>query len=302
MATDRTGPDGSTIAMVSRLLGIPVPTIRSWERRYGFPTPGRTPGRHRRYSMDEVEQLRALRDEITRGHPARQAVAIVRQREFGDGRRHGYVEEFLRASSTLDPDALRGVLDRAAEGLGIEAAIRDVVGPSMREIGSRWKAGECDVAEEHLATEAVRVWLARHLTMAPPPFRPWPLILACGPKDLHSIGLEMFAVILARRGWSCRVLGGRTPSRSLVTAVRAADARAVVVTAHRNVTRRAAMESLEEVAAIPGVHVFYAGGGFAAPSSRRGVPGTYLGQDLLEAAEVLEGELLAEPQRARAGA
>lgn len=302
MATDRTGPDGSTIAAVSRLLGIPVPTIRSWERRYGFPTPGRTPGRHRRYSMDEVEQLRALRDEITRGHPAREAVAIVRRRDVGDGRRHGYVEEFLRASSTLDPDALRGVLDRAAEGLGIEAAIRDVVGPSMREIGSRWKAGECDVAEEHLATEAVRVWLARHLTMTPTPFRPRPLILACGPKDLHSIGLEMFAVILARRGWSCRVLGAHTPSRSLVTAVRAADARGVVVTSQRNVTRRAAMESLEEVAAIPGVHTFYAGGGFAAPSSRRGVPGTYLGEDLLEAAAALERELLAEPERARAGA
>ena len=37
-----------TIAQVSALLGIPVPTIRSWERRYGFPTPSRTRGRHRR--------------------------------------------------------------------------------------------------------------------------------------------------------------------------------------------------------------------------------------------------------------
>jgi DNA-binding transcriptional MerR regulator len=65
------------IASVSSLLGIPVPTIRSWERRYGFPVPARTQGRHRRYSMEEVDQLRKLRDEITRGLPARDAVAIV---------------------------------------------------------------------------------------------------------------------------------------------------------------------------------------------------------------------------------
>ena len=66
-----------TIAAVSSLLGIPVPTIRSWERRYGFPVPARTQGKHRRYSVDEIDQLRMMRDEITRGHSAREAVDIV---------------------------------------------------------------------------------------------------------------------------------------------------------------------------------------------------------------------------------
>src|SRR4051812_27451518 len=69
-----TGSSRLTISSVSSLLGVPVPTLRSWERRYGFPSPARTNGRHRRYAMDEVELLRALRDEITRGHPAREAV------------------------------------------------------------------------------------------------------------------------------------------------------------------------------------------------------------------------------------
>ena len=50
------------IAAVSSLLGIPVPTIRSWERRYGFPVPSRTQGQHRRYTVEEVDQLRKLRD------------------------------------------------------------------------------------------------------------------------------------------------------------------------------------------------------------------------------------------------
>ncbi|HEX6131851.1 MAG TPA: MerR family DNA-binding transcriptional regulator, partial [Actinomycetota bacterium] len=47
--------DRLTIAAVSELLDIPIPTIRSWERRYGFPTPARTGGRHRRYGPAEAE-------------------------------------------------------------------------------------------------------------------------------------------------------------------------------------------------------------------------------------------------------
>lgn len=71
------------IAAVADLLQIPVPTIRSWERRYGFPVPARTRGKHRRYSGEEVEQLRALRDATTRGYAAKEAVEIVRRGQAG---------------------------------------------------------------------------------------------------------------------------------------------------------------------------------------------------------------------------
>ena len=59
------------IATVSQLLGVPIPTIRSWERRYEFPAPPRTDGLHRRYSQAELEQLRALRDLVMNGHSAK---------------------------------------------------------------------------------------------------------------------------------------------------------------------------------------------------------------------------------------
>jgi len=124
--------------------------------------------------------------------------------------------------------------------------------------------------------------------MAPPAFRPFPLVLACGPKDLHTIGLEAFGVVLARRGWSLRTLGPLTPVDSLVAAVRAAEARGAVVTSQRSVSRRPAVEAIEAAARLPGVRAFYAGMGFAPPAARRDVPGTWLGDDVLEAAVVLE--------------
>lgn len=286
-----------TISAVSGMLGIPVPTIRSWERRYGFPAPGRTPGKHRRYSLGEVDLLRQLRDEITRGHPAREAVELVLTRSAGGGvPRTRYLDDFLGSAMRLDPGGLREALDGAAENLGIETAIRDVALPAMREMGSRWTSGNCDIAHEHLATEAVRVWLARLSAMAPPPFRPKPLVLACGPKDLHTIGLEAFGVLLARRGWGIRVLGPLTPTSSLVAATRAAEAVGAIVTSQRSVTRRAAIEALAAVDQMPGVTAFYAGDAFSSSASRRDVPGVYLGGDLVEAVRVLERTL--DEQRA----
>ena len=280
------------IASVSSLLGIPIPTIRSWERRYGFPVPSRTQGKHRRYSVDEVDQLRRVRDEITRGHNARQAVDVVRRSATKGRPRTELLDRFLVASMHLDPSQLREILTEGTEQLGVEHTIRDVALPAMREMGSRWKAGVCDTAHEHLATEAVRVWLARQSVMAPPAFRPYPLILACGPKDLHTIGLESFGVVLARRGWSVRTLGALTPVSSLVAAVRAAEARGAVVTSQRSVTRRAAVEAIHAVDRLPGVEAFYAGAGFGPATARKDVPGTYLGDDVVEAAEIMERRLM----------
>jgi methanogenic corrinoid protein MtbC1 len=195
----------------------------------------------------------------------------------------------------LDPAGLREILTTGAESLGVEQTIHDVALPAMREMGSRWKAGVCDTAHEHLATEAVRVWLARQSAMAPPTFRPFPLVLACGPKDLHTIGLEAFGVILARRGWSIRALGPLTPVSSLVAAVRAAEARGAVITSQRSVTRRPAVDSIEAVDALPGVHAFYGGAAFSPTAARKDVPGTWLGDDILAAADILERELGVNP-------
>jgi DNA-binding transcriptional MerR regulator len=290
MPTEDQRSSGVPIATVSRTLEIPIPTIRSWERRYGFPAPPRTGGHHRRYTQADIDQLRALRDLITRGHSAKDAVArLVEEPAVAGGRE--LVDATIDAALRLDSDDVRATLGAAADRLGVEAAIRDVIFLALREIGTRWRVGTCDVEQEHLASEAVRAWLARQMALAPPPFRAGTIVLACGPKDLHTIGLEAFATILARRGWPCRVLGALTPTDALLGAVHKLRADAAVVVSQRSVSRRAAVESIAAVEAIPGVHAFYAGDAFVASTARRGVPGTYLGEDVVAAVDVLESKI-----------
>jgi len=56
-----------SIGAVGRMLGIPPATLRTWEERYEFPVPERSPGGHRVYSRDQVEQLRFVKAQIDQG-------------------------------------------------------------------------------------------------------------------------------------------------------------------------------------------------------------------------------------------
>ena len=59
------------------MLGIPVATIRNWEERYGTIVPERSPGGHRLYSRDQIEQLRFVAAEVSRGLSAADAHRLL---------------------------------------------------------------------------------------------------------------------------------------------------------------------------------------------------------------------------------
>jgi len=277
-----------SISEVSRFLDVPIPTIRSWERRYGVPTPARTGGGHRRYTREEVDLIRAMRDEIVRGASARDASRRVRQAPAPSVEPSPHLDLVLERVLDLDDEGIRSALDAAADGLGVERAVVEVALPALREVGDRWAGGRCDVAQEHVATNEVRTWIARLGRTAPPSFRPAPIVLAAAPEETHVTGLEAFALLLARRGWSTLLLGARTPVESLVRTVQRVPPAAVVLSSQWTRARRSALEALEAVASATSAPIFYAGAAFAVPSRREGVPGSYLGDELLGSVDVLD--------------
>ena len=280
------GEDGLSIQAVSDRLGVPAPTLRSWERRYGVPDTPRSPGGHRRYSPEALHQLRLMRDEVALGRRAADAARAVRDMVDPTNRAAARIAEFLAASEAMDPDALRGVLDRAREQLGLASTLDDVLLPGMRQIGHWWQTGRCDIGLEHLTTEVVRGWISRVSAFAPRPEGGRPVLLACGPRDQHTLGLEALAALLAEQRRATRVLGARTPQTTLVTALSATGAAALVLVSHLPTHRRVSVEALRAVAQTR-CQIFYAGNAFVFPAARKGVPGTYLGETLAGAAEVI---------------
>ncbi|MFC5950246.1 MerR family transcriptional regulator [Pseudonocardia lutea] len=279
-----------TIQQVSALLAVPVSTLRTWEHRYAVPGVVRTRGGHRRYPTQVIDELRIIRDEIARGRRAGDAASTARLLVDSDEPGRDLVDRFLGAARALDQRGIRSCLDDSARRLGLGATVDLVLVPAMRRIGHWWEIGTCDVGHEHLATEAARTWLARSVAFAPEPRRDGCVLLACGPRDLHSLGLEAFGMLLAADGRACRVLGARTPVPSLTIAAETPDVVAVVVVSHLSLGRRAAVAALDAAAGL-GTPTFFAGNAFLSRPSRRRVPGVYLGESHRDAARLLEETL-----------
>lgn len=69
-----------SIGAVAQMLGIPPATLRTWEERYGLLVPERSPGGHRVYSRDQVEQLRFVKAQLDSGMSPADAHRLLDER------------------------------------------------------------------------------------------------------------------------------------------------------------------------------------------------------------------------------
>ena len=70
-----------SIGAVSRMLGIPPPTLRAWEDRYGVVVPERSAGGQRLYTRSQVEQLMFIQGAMGSGSSAADAHRVLRARD-----------------------------------------------------------------------------------------------------------------------------------------------------------------------------------------------------------------------------
>ncbi|RYI99334.1 MAG: hypothetical protein EON52_26115, partial [Actinomycetales bacterium] len=193
-------------------------------------------------------------------------------------------------SERRDATEIRAALEDSFADLGLAETLDQVVLPVMRQIGTWWASGRCDPGQEQLTTAAVRAWLARITTLAPSPEPDRQVLLATGPHDVHTLGLEALAAVLVNQGTSCRILPASTPVSVLTTEAAAASASAVVIVSHLSSQRRSAVASLVAVAES-GRPTFYGGNAFRSPLTRKRVPGSYLGERMVEAAAMIQGSV-----------
>ena len=276
---------GVPISEVALRLGVPLPTLRSWELRYEIPH-ARTPGgRHRRYSPADLHALKLMRDLLARGLAARDAAERVTGLVHNTGPEAAFINEFLSGAALSDTAAMRAVLTAGRDAFGLGPCLDGVLMPAMQQVGFWWQTARCDIAQEHLATETARSWLYLQLQIAPQPSQ-GPVLLTCGPTDMHTIGLESLAVLLREAGVACRLLSDRPSTLAVTTAIEVNRPRALVVVSHLATGRRRALETIEAAHGL-GVDIFYAGNAFIGARGRRTIPGSYLGTNLQAARDLL---------------
>jgi CheY-like chemotaxis protein len=69
-----------SIGAVARMLGIAPATLRTWQERYGLPVPERSPGGHRLYARNQVEQLRFVKAQVDSGMSSADAHRLLAER------------------------------------------------------------------------------------------------------------------------------------------------------------------------------------------------------------------------------
>jgi len=229
-----------SIGALSRAVGVPAETLRTWERRYGYPQAFRRSSGHRRYPLETVDRLVMVRELMEQGHKASSVVAATREelrklRAVGRGgvvRRPsgevvGTLDDWMGATHRMDGRELDRLLHESWSSLGSLPFMQDVLAPYLNEVGNQWKSGDLGVGEEHYASNRVTQFLMGHWQgLAGLADGPTALLVNL-PGETHVIGLHMAAMVIALRGWSVVFLGADTPIDAIASS--ATDSVALVV-------------------------------------------------------------------------
>ncbi len=244
MAAPRTAPlPQLSIGALSRVTGIPIETLRTWETRYGFPVPARRPSGHRVYASTVVPRLRRISEALARGHRAGQVVAA------SEAALAALLSEVMPDASPARrvPASADGVADlveavRHYDGadltrrlladwgrLGVVPFLADRVGPLIEAIGQQWSDGALEIRHEHFVTEQLSE-LLRALRAPLDQRAAGPTaVLATLPGEQHGLGLLMAALVLSAAGVRVRVAGTDLPVGEISSLAREIKTRAVVV-------------------------------------------------------------------------
>lgn len=273
--------NGLSIAAVERETGLGKDTLRVWERRYGFPNPSRDSSGDRRYSTEQVQQLKlicrlldgGMRPGKVVGRESSELQAMLAEsapavhdylsttKKYNDVDK--LISELLTAISRHDPAALRHGLSLAQMRMGLASFVTDLVAPLTTAVGEAWAQGRFEIFEEHLYTEVV-TGVLRHaiaaLAQQVVPQGP-KVLLTTLPQEQHGLGLLMVEALLVLEGCMCVSLGTQTPVSDVVQAAQAHRVD-IVALSFSNIHKASAVHSsLEELRGqLPSTIALWVGG------------------------------------------
>ena len=204
----------------AEVLGVSPNTLRSWERRYGFPTPRRTAGNHRNY---ELVELQTLRDALADTGNISSAIELARQRQAApasDGSLQSAFEGYDEAAAdrAVEESLALRPLERTVEELLLPAIDRLAADPGSEaelEFAVRWATG----------------WLHGARRLASAASRPAGILLldSSHDQDAEAVHTQALDLALRRAGFRVLVLSNQLGDERLERALGALDPTAIIL-------------------------------------------------------------------------
>jgi methanogenic corrinoid protein MtbC1 len=231
-----------SIGAVSRAVGIPVGTLRNWERRYGVPSPERTDGGHRLYGQDTVDFLERVNVAMRHGHRPAQLLRLSMDElkgllsadpkvartshSWGTASFH---PDIFGAIQKFDSEFLFSAFRSEVARSGLAAFVLDRIGPLLQQMSEAWETGDISIEQEHFASEILCDFLSSKWRDLPSSGDAVRVVCTTFPGERHFIGLHMAAALMAVEGVRILFLGPDIPLKGTQDAAAFIQADAVVI-------------------------------------------------------------------------
>lgn len=193
-----------TIQQLSHETGINIDTLRIWERRYGFPVPGRNARGHRSYSLEQVEELRIVKSLQNFGQRPGKILSLssAQRRELlselssqslpKETNQHRLVYE-------MHPDQIALEIRRQRERMELADFIHQYAVSLLQILDHGWSNGRVSIAREHLISDQLENLLRPELTGNATGEKPSIVFLTLS-GERHKLGLLFAAVLFEQAG------------------------------------------------------------------------------------------------------
>jgi len=212
-----------SIQTISKLTGVPVDTLRNWERRYHFLAPSRNTKGRRLYSELDVQLVTRFVRQVQKGERAGDVAERLRRgetlpdAEAAEKRlsleiRH-LIQEFFDALVALDLARSEFLHGNLQASLTFGQRLDYVYEPLFRYLGNAYETRKAGICQVQFVSAWIRQILSAMLA-APqprPPGKPMRAVCATPPGEFHQGGLLMIASHLKYKGWTVYYLGAGTP-------------------------------------------------------------------------------------------
>ena len=204
----------------AEVLGVSPNTLRSWERRYGFPKPRRTVGNHRHY---ELLELQTLRDALAQTGNISSAVELARQRQDEPANGDGLIAAF----EAFDEGAADRAMEESLAIRPLERTVEELLLPGVDHLAADPDRG----AELEFASRWAMGWLHGARRLAAAASRPAGILLldSSQGQDAEEVHAQALDLTLRRAGFRVLMLSDELAEERLERALRALDPTAIVL-------------------------------------------------------------------------
>lgn len=213
-----------TIKQIEQLTGIKAPTLRIWEKRYHLLEPGRSDGKQRVYSNEDLRSILKVVYLYRKGLRISRIAKLKDQQllqQLADNlEKPGSFSEMLpllmEAAIALDSPGIESVINSLEKEHGLETTMVRVIYPFLENLGRAWVTGKVLPNNEHFVSSIIirKILFATDKLMKPA--ANGNVVLLFQPAgEFHEIPLLFMNYLFKKHGWQTVYFGSNVPLEAL---------------------------------------------------------------------------------------